>query len=159
MRLYISPIKALYREMRKNGSAEFTSVAVCCSSYPIDRDRLPNIPLLCLQFDDIQNEHSNRTFTVQIAKEIGAFVAQHQDCDLYFCCDSGESRSAALAAAFARFYRLDEMSIWKDPHYHPNPLVYRLQCQALDMRLSKLGLRMRMHRNKRAFRVAIRNAR
>lgn len=159
MKIYISPTKALCEAMLKNGGAESTSIAVCCSSYPIDRDRLPNIPLLCLQFDDIQNEHSNRAFTVQMAKEIGAFVARHRDCDLYFCCDSGESRSAALAAAFARFYRLDEMLIWKDPHYHPNPLVYRMQCQALGMRLPKLSLRMRMYRNKRAFRVAIRNAR
>ena len=143
----------------KNGGAESTSIAVCCSSYPIDRDRLPNIPLLCLQFDDIQSEHSNRAFTVQMAKEIGAFVARHRDCDLYFCCDSGESRSAALATAFARFYRLDEMTIWKNPHYHPNPLVYRLQCQALGMSLSKLGLWMRVYRNKRALRIAVRRAR
>lgn len=145
--------------MRKNGSREAASAAVCCSSYPIYRDRLPNIPLLCLQFDDIQNVYNDRAFTVHMVNEIGEFVAQHQDCDLHFCCDSGESRSAALAAAFARFYRTDEMSIWKDPHYHPNLLVYRFQYQALGMKLSKFGLRMRTYRNKRAFRAAVRRAR
>ncbi len=157
MNIYVSPIGALGDAVRENGGGK--AAAVCCSSFPVDPARLPDIPVLCLQFHDVSDEHDARAFTAQLAEEVAAFAAQHRDGDLYFCCNCGVSRSAALAAAFRRAYRCDEAAIWKNPNYSPNPLVYRLQCRALGLAPTKIGIWLRIHRNKHALRAAIRRAR
>ena len=45
--------------------------------------------------------------------------------DLFVCCDAGESRSAAIAAALKVAQGESDAEIWNSPEYHPNPLVYR----------------------------------
>lgn len=56
---------------------------------------------------------------------------------IYFCCDSGESRSTALAAAWMHYSEQDEMRIWKNIKYHPNELVYYLQSVACGLPITR----------------------
>lgn len=79
--------------------------------------------------------------------------------DLFFCCDSGESRSPALATAYMRYFGMDEMSIWRNPRYHPNSLVYKFQCKALGKPISAIGLKYRTYISKQALKKAIKRAR
>lgn len=109
--------------------------AVLCSSYdliPDDYAWLSN--KLMLQFDDVLDAHHSGAFSISMAIQIKDFIDRlPQATVLCICCDSGESRSAAIAAAVYRYLRKDEMIIWKDPHYQPNVLAYRLQCEAFHL--------------------------
>ena len=60
--------------------------------------------------------------------------------DIYICCDSGESRSTAIAAALMRLYNQSDKIIWNNPHFHPNLLVYELMCKSMRLNCSKLRL-------------------
>ena len=71
------------------------------------------------------------------------------------CCDSGESRSTAMAAAIARYNNSDEMKIWLNPHYHPNPLVYKSLCDSLGVKVSKTEVADKVAVNQKAFSDAI----
>ncbi len=68
---------------------------------------------------------------MELAEKVKEFVENLDDniTDLLFCCNSGEYRSAALAAAYMRYFGMDEMSVWKNPHYHPNSLVYKFNAK------------------------------
>ena len=73
------------------------------------------------------------------------------------CCDSGESRSAAVAAAILRYWGDDEMTIWRNVHYHPNRLVYYLQCKMLNCSITKIRVLFLSEYNKYLFRKQIRS--
>jgi len=55
---------------------------------------------------------------------------------LYICCDSGESRSAAIAAATYMNLGFSDKSIWKNCKYHPNKLVYKVMCMEYGIKIS-----------------------
>ena len=74
---------------------------------------------------------------------------------LFICCDSGESRSTAMAAAIARYINSDEIKIWFNPHYHPNPLVYKLLCDSLGVYVSEKEVADKVAVNQKAFSDAI----
>ena len=157
MRIQIYPIKRLLRALESGPDGSAT--AILCSSFPLAPDKLRKLgKSLVLNFDDIPDAHSPRAFSGAQAAQVAAFV---QGLDggtnvLYVCCDSGESRSSAIASAVARYLGKDEMMIWRDPHYHPNPLVYSLQCRALGLSASPLSVRRKVWLNKRELKKAIR---
>ena len=68
--------------------------------------------------------------------EVKEFVEKEGDFSrLYVCCDSGESRSTAMAAAIMRHYGASDKSIWENPYYHPNILVYKEQLRAFGIHI------------------------
>ena len=87
-------------------------------------------------------------------------VKDFLDCEkdfgrLYVCCDSGESRSTAMAAAILKYYGKSDKEIWTNPHYHPNLLVYRKQLYAFGIKAGKLRLKYLKHINNRALKRVI----
>lgn len=155
--LKICPIKKLY-DMSSERAKD--AAAILCSSYPVRYEKLPRIySLLILEFDDFTDENRPTAFSMEQAKQIRSFTERLYEriTTLYICCDSGESRSAALEAAILRCFGENEMKIWNDPKYHPNPLVYRIQCAAFGRPVSRIGLQYRLWRSGRAFRLQQKN--
>lgn len=155
MKYYICPNKrflGLLDSLNKE-----TTAAILCSSYEIDIKKLEKFPnKLVLYFDDVCEVRSN-AFNKEIATKIKLFVSSisNEITDMYICCDSGESRSSAICAALMKLQKQDEMTIWRNPHYHPNVLVYKLLCNELGIKESRLGLMYKEYINKNALRKAI----
>ena len=154
----IAPVKAFLAdlpEMDRDGLA-----AIVVSSYEVDAKRLQMLQhSLLLHFDDV-NRPMKGAFTEADGEKIRAFVEGLEGIGrLYVCCDRGESRSAAMAAAITRFFGQNEWVIWDDPRYHPNPMVYQLTCRALGLRAGKWAISRRLRRSRQALTRAIKRAR
>lgn len=146
-------------EMEKMYSNQ--QAVVACTMNDVDPNVLSNVAFLHVKFADVISRTHPDRFTVEQAKQILSFVDQLGPgiTDLYFCCDSGESRSTALAAAFMRYLGQSQLVVWKNPQYHPNGYVYSVQCKACGMLLPQLYVRHLEKVNQRAFRKQIRLAR
>lgn len=130
--VHFCPIKRFVADMEYEDMTEDIA-AVFATSY--DMDIYPNLEkYICIGFDDITDKRDPSAFTPVIAERIKSFVLSLEGVsDLFFCCDMGQSRSAALACAFMRYYGYDEMQVWSDADCHPNMLVYSVMCEALDL--------------------------
>ena len=155
MKYYICPNKRFLSFLDSLNKEK--TAAILCSSYEIDVKKLEKFPnKLVLYFDDVC-EVRNNAFNKDIATKIKLFVSNlsSEITDMYICCDSGESRSSAICAALMKLQKQDEMTIWKNPYYHPNILVYKLLCNELGIKVSRLGLMYREYINKNALRKKI----
>lgn len=154
--IMICPIKKLYRYAEDGDMSDVAVLAV--SSYDIRMDKLRAFcGTLCLNFADITQVSAPSAFTKDTARKIAAYVKElpaRLD-TLFVCCDSGESRSTAMSAAIMRYNGMDEMKIWKNPHYHPNTLVYSLLCEALGVPVSETELQEKHRISEKAFSDAI----
>lgn len=128
----ISSIKGL---LWQKETISFATAAILCSSNGLNPERFDWLEdKLILSFDDVEDPRRGQAFGPFDAQKIVAFVENlSPQGKLYFCCDAGESRSAALAAAFLRAWTRNDMKIWMNPYFHPNLLVYRIQCMALGI--------------------------
>ena len=82
--------------------------------------------VLAFYFLDTTEESNPHRFKPIHAELIYEFFRSIPDgADLFVCCDAGESRSAAIAAALKVAQGESDAEIWNSPEYHPNPLVYR----------------------------------
>lgn len=154
--IIICPIKRLYQYADDGDMSDVAVLAV--SSYDINEDRLKVFGrTLCLNFADVTDGAESSAFNKDIAGEIAAYVKElpKQLDTLFVCCDSGESRSTAMSAAIMRYNGMDEMKIWRNPHYHPNTLVYSLLCDALGVPASKVELQSKHWINEKALADAI----
>lgn len=134
---------------------DMSDVAVLAvSSYDINQEKLKVFDKkLCLSFDDVTDNTDISAFSKNEAEQISHFIKElPKNLDtLFVCCDSGESRSTAMAAAIARYINSDEMKIWLNPHYHPNPLVYMLLCDSLGVKVSETEVADKVAANQKAF--------
>ena len=164
----INSVKGFWAELRE-GEVDFSRTAVILSSSHMqDETKLAGIPRrLVLYFDDV-TALGARSYNDALAAQIRTFVDELAETasgeadridTLLVCCDAGQSRSAAIAAAISRYLGQDEWQIWDNPRYRPNPLVYQLTCKALGIRVWTPALRYRVRRNARALQNAIRSAR
>lgn len=157
-KIQICPVKEMYL-IAKYVSLDNCAV-IMCSSYPIDEKKVSGIKnKLFLEFDDITNTNSSTVFRTKDALTIKSFIDGLDDNIkvLYICCDSGESRSAALSAAIMRYLKMSDKSIWNNPYYHPNPLVYKIQCKAFGLFAPKIYVSQKVKKNKRALKKKINN--
>lgn len=158
MEIRTASLKELYQILQEPVQGERTA-ALLCSSYPIREDVIVGkVEWLALRFDDTAIPRGPDSFTHQMGEDVRRFWdgLQGRTQTLYVCCDSGESRSAAIAAAILRRMGENDKPIWRNPRFHPNPLVYRVQCEAFGVGISTLGLRFRIWVNHREFRRAVR---
>ena len=154
--IMICPIKQLYNYADDGDMSDVAVLAV--SSYEINQDKLINFGYkLCLNFADVIITTNYSAFSKDIAENIATYVKELPEKldTLIVCCDSGESRSTAMAAAIMRFSGMDEIRIWKNPHYHPNTLVYSLLCEALGVSVSKTELQALHQMSEKAFSDAV----
>lgn len=158
MDIQICPVKILY-QLLKRGIAGKCG-AVISSSSDIDQSKLGPIPYIARRYEDLDYECAGRSFSEADAAAVAEFVKGLGQLDtLYFCCDAGESRSPAAAAAVMRYVGLDDMPVWQNPRYHPNMLVFSLLAEALDVPVSDEDRDLRFYTNQKAFRDAIRGSR
>lgn len=86
--------------------------AVLCTTGNIDTSKLAGIKYCHVPFADVTDTRRTDAFRLDQAKQIRAFLDSIIDAtEVYFCCDSGESRSTALAAAWMHYSEQDEMKI------------------------------------------------
>ena len=154
--LYICSIKRLYLELDENLKDKKT-IAVLLSMEEAEHLKLkPLDAYLKVEVFDTELEDKPFSFNFGEALKIKEFLDEKNDFErLYVCCDSGESRSTAVAAAVMRYYGKNDKEIWINPHYHPNMLVYREQCRAFGKRAPKLKLRYLKRINDKALRRKI----
>ena len=124
--ILISPIRAVVSEIESS-----TAFYILCSSHAWD-NRAPNA--VELHFLDTTDKTNPFAFTPSHASIIlGFFLSTPRDADIFICCDSGESRSTAIAAALRKYQGQSDSEIWKSKEYHPNSLVYEICCEAFGV--------------------------
>lgn len=135
--LLLSPIRAVLPEIRQS-----TAFYVLRTEQPLPP--LPDRNCLCLSFADTENERHPNVFRREQAVQLRQFFdALPEDADLFVCCDSGQSRSAAIKAALLRYQGKDDRGIWDDPNYHPNACV---PCPEIDREVSYVDPYFRLQR-------------
>lgn len=174
MDIIVSNNRAFLRSHKKLTLPDCAVIACTSSMFiPEQFDTYADSRKLILSFDDIEDVKHINAFTQEQANQIKIRVNKwlsRKVEEIYICCDSGESRSAAIAAAIRRYLERKrrkyiikispkEKDIWANPHYHPNILVYDLMCKAFHMKTTKLGLFIRKRTSRNALRKAIRESR
>lgn len=157
----VYPIKLLIMQIEKGKIQLDNTATILTSSYDIDASKLSGVNLqLLLRFDDI-TENSSNAFNSEYAENTKSFIDElpEQITTLYVCCDAGVSRSSAIAATINKYLGRDDLYIWEDPHYSPNPLVYKILCKELGIDISPQKLKQLITINENALTNAINNAR
>ncbi len=152
--IMICPVKKLYMIATDADLGDVAVLAV--SSYGVDTEKLRGCRRVSAHFfHDVTSGAG--AFTADIAAEIADYICGlPADIDsLFVCCDSGESRSSAMAAAILRWRGESDMDIWMAPRYHPNPLVYKTLCSAFGIKVSEAELRELLAINAAALKRAI----
>ena len=156
----IVPIKKLYSILKETSIDN--SVAIIASSEEIDSQRIP-IPHIVEYFDDIDREICGRSMTLEQASRYAQFIIgiDKSVSRIYCCCQSAQSRSAAIASALYKYYGDNTLaySIWKDPIYSPNPYVFLLLCEALGVSFEYVEFDALIEANRQARRKAIQHSR
>ncbi len=154
-KLYVCSIKELYEKLDRELPDEKT-IAILLTMENADRERLCYLDAVYrVEVMDTRDFRSFFAFNYIDGLHVKKFIEENADIGtLYVCCDSGESRSTALAAAILRYFGRSDMGIWKNPHYHPNTLVYSKQMLAFGKRVCKMRLKYLEYVNRRAFRRA-----
>lgn len=153
--IHVCPIKKFYLQVAEMDDHS-SVVAVLCTTGSIDSSKLADIQYLHVSFADVTDVSRPDAFQIEQARQIRVFLDNRREAtELYFCCDSGESRSTALAAAWMHYSEQDEMGIWKNIKYHPNELVYYLQSVACGLLITREDARELAEFNRILFRDAI----
>ena len=154
MTIQICPIKRLYQLLAEGTAGKCG--AIISSSSRIDTAKLFGIFFVFRQYEDLDYECPGRSFSQTDAAVFADFIKNLEADVLYCCCDAGESRSPAVAAAVMRYFGLDDLQIWRNPHYHPNLLVFEMLAAALGAAVSDEEKDFRFYTNQKAFRDAVR---
>ena len=151
MNIHIMPV----RQFLQLDNVPVASAAIISSSEYLDVSRI-SVPFAYADYMDFDYE-SPRSFTERQASEFAKFIKsiEHNVNDLFVCCDAGESRSPAIAAAIHRWLRQDDHIIWRNPKYHPNILCFKRMLDALLIDISDCEIDELIYLNQRAFRKTI----
>ena len=154
--LHICPIKSLYSELEKN-LPDRKTIAILISTEDVKHSNLRFLDACCkISAVDTETENNPFSFNRELGEKVKMFLDKENDFGrLYICCDSGESRSTAMAAAVMKYYGKMDREIWTNPHYHPNLLVYKVQMEVFGRKIKKLRLRYLKYVNNRALKKAI----
>ena len=158
--IVICPIKRLYQILKERGADG--AVAIISSSYGApDPTILWDLPHVYAIYRDIDYEspgaflEDHATHFAELIKNITPEIET-----LYCCCDAGQSRSPAVAAAVGRYFGIDMLnSVWRNPNYSPNIMVFEKMSRALGIEVSDEELDMLQQESRQAFRKAIAQAR
>ncbi len=110
---------------------------ILCTSEPLPLFNARKNVLL-LRFADVTDGKRQDAFQPWQAEAVCNFLRHTPSAnDLFLCCDSGESRSAAIAAAILLAQGQSDLHIWSSAEYHPNEYVFKIQCAALNVDISE----------------------
>ena len=155
-RLHVRAFRALRAEQLAH-PIERCAIIICTDDNNPVATLFPEMQRITLPFADVTNAHRPDAFHASDAHALVQFVYSLPDrvTDLYICCHRGESRSAAVAAALMLASGTSDRTIWNDPHYHPNPLVFSILCRAFGIFMPSPLVRLRTYRSRRALHRAI----
>lgn len=110
---------------------------------------------LVMSYDDVIDPKDSCGFSPELASRVAEFIKSVESDptveNLYSVCDGGQSRSAGIAAAAVRYLGGEDLGIWDNPHYKPNPLVYRLTCEALGIEVTDEDITYLVEINEKTF--------
>ena len=130
-KIIISSIRTVLNDFDDEG----ISFVLCTSNDNICFPDRENI--LLLKFIDSEDAHHPFAFNTKLAERIKHFLLSIPDMnDLFICCDNGESRSSAIAAAILLSTNQSDSDVWDCIEYHPNIHVFRTLCKVLEISLS-----------------------
>lgn len=154
MHIHIMPVKQLLSlDLPSTGAA-----AIISTSAAPDTSRFP-CPYLLAEYLDLDYD-SPRSFSPEQAAGFAGFIRQlDRTTELYICCDAGESRSPAIAAATERWLCRSDRYIWESPRYHPNALCFCRMLEAFGLSITDEALDMLIQTNRMAFKNALAQAR
>lgn len=158
--IIICPIKQLYQHLQAQGAEGVVAIISTSGDAP-DPGRLRGIPYVYAIYRDIDYDGPG-AFSDEDATRFAAFVRNlgPEITTVYCCCDAAQSRSPAVAAAISRHFGIDAMdTIWRNPHYKPNMLVFEKLCRALGIPATDEELDRLLYLSHQAFRSAIAQAR
>lgn len=157
--IHISSIKLLLCRDSAIYDQNHCAGILCFSDFRQIPEHIPFRHSVSLVFQDIYDPADRNAFNSELAEELTRFIFTLPDgiTDLYIACDAGAARSPAIAAALLRASHRSDKTIWKNPRYYPNPLVYKTVCQAFHLHTPKIMIRFRVRLNHAAFRNAQRN--
>lgn len=103
---------------------------ILCSDYP-----LPTMPqfksFLYAPFLDVEEAFLSSAIKLEDCRRILRFLNEIPNgSTVYLACDSGASRSPALAASILTLCGLKDDIVFANPHYDPNMLVFRTMLNA-----------------------------
>jgi len=155
MNLHIMPAKSF---LKLNVSPEH-SAAIISTSSDIDEARI-SCPYILGEYIDFDYE-SPRSFSTEQASAFASFVKKlkRNTTDLYICCDAGESRSPAIAAAIHRWLAQNDAYIWETAKYHPNMFCFLHMLDALNLSITDEEVDALIQTNQSAFKNAVQQAR
>ena len=114
---------------------------------------------LVMTYDDVIDPTDHYAYTPTLAEQVASLVKRVENTpsvkSIYSACDGGQSRSAGIAAAVVRYLGGEDLGIWDSPHYRPNPLVYRLTCEALGIEVTDEDITYLVEINEKTFDDAI----
>ena len=153
MEILVYPIKQLYAVLQ---DPPVNAVAVVSSAYEVEEDRL-TVPHIAEIYEDLDMGVPGRSLSREAAMRMAQFIkCIPKTTQTVLCaCNAGQCRSTAVAAAIHLYFGMDDMHIWENPAYQPNPWVFTLLCEALDIPMTDNMLDFRTETNHYAFRKAI----
>lgn len=158
--IHIIQIKKLYTILKERPTDN--SVAIIASSDEVDSQKIP-IPHIVEYFDDVDREILGRSMTSDQASRYAQFITELDESvrHIFCCCQSAQSRSAAIASAIHKFDGNDKAaySIWRDPMHSPNPYVFLLLCETLGVEFEYVEFDALIEANRQAIRRAIQRSR
>lgn len=147
--------KKLYRLLEEVDRTRIAAVISTSWQEP-DPEKMHGIPWILCQYQDIDYEGVS-AFSAQDAMRVAEFV-RGIGTDIHMLvavCDAGASRSPAVAAAISKYFEIDSLdSIWRNPEYSPNMLVYEKLCEALDVPATDEEKDFLIAENRKAFQYA-----
>ncbi len=158
--IVICPIKRLYQILQERGS-EGAAAIISTSSDEPDAKRLLGIPYIFAVYRDIDYEGPG-AFSDLDAARFAAFIKNlPSDTDTVFCCcDAGQSRSPGVGAAVSRHFGADATdTIWRNPNFNPNFLVFIKLCDKLGVPVDDDEADRLLYESRQSFQNAIAQAR
>lgn len=154
MNIHIMPIK----QFLQMDTTPYTSVAVISSSAYVDQTQIP-CPYILQEYMDFDYA-SSRSLSTEQALAFANFLKNTDKgiTDIYVCCDAGESRSPAIAAAIHRWFAQSDRHVWESAIYHPNVLCFCRMMEALNLSITDEEIDVLIQTNRYAFKMAMQKA-
>ena len=158
-KIHIAPIKRLLYPKSSAYDHNHCAAILCSSDFSQITKKIPFRYFICLEFQDTDDPTNEYSFNSVQTKELTRFLSElpADITDLYIACDAGCSRSPAIAAALLRASHRSDRTIWKNPRYYPNPLVYKAVCKAYHLYTPKIMVNLQVRINREAYRKVQRN--
>lgn len=108
---------------------------------------------LAFNVSDVEDAGVPGSMTSAHARLILRFIEELPEkvTDIYVCCSKGGSRSAGCAAALMLISGRSDMSVWENPFYTPNTLVFYRICNEFGLDISWEDVIARAAINEKAY--------